>query len=251
VILSFLNRTPILNQNALHAQDDYGLCRAVITHSDDLEFNLANHQHARVNITEMRNGPALTKFTAVFIFVFEFLLLIAHGQSASLANGSEQTSDVVLPRNFLVPINTVNRFFPEVTREASTGRNLTAVASPKATRSVIYTNRDTSKKVTITVDEYLTASAASSAYQEAVSKSKTVPGFKPMAAEDLGENGFVGTVTQEGETHVGVGALHGTIIVGATLAGYDPTPENTAKLISLTHEEQRVVTAAMTRNRVK
>jgi len=199
----------------------------------------------------MRNGPALKKFTAVFILVFEFLLLIAHGQSASPANHSEQTSDSVLPRHVVVPISTVNRFFPEVTREASTGRNLTAVANPKATRSVIYANSDSSKKVTITVDEYFTASAASSAYQEAVAKSKTVPGFKPIAAENLGRTGFVGTVTQGGETHVGVGALHGTVIVGATLAGYDPTPENTAKLISLTHEEQRVVTAAMTRNGVK
>ena len=199
----------------------------------------------------MRNGPALIKFTAVFIVVIESLLLIADGQSASPASHSEQRSDFVLPRKVVVPISTVKRFFPEVTREASTGRNLTAVANPNATRSVIYANSDGSKKVTITVDEYLTASAASSAYQEAVAKSKTVPGFKPIAAENLGKNGFVGTVTQGGETHIGLGALHGTLVVGATLAGYDPTPENTAKLISLAHEEQRVVTAAMARNRVQ
>jgi len=199
----------------------------------------------------MRNDPALIKFTAVFIVVIESLLLIADGQSASPASHSEQRSDFVLPRKVVVPISTVKRFFPEVTREASTGRNLTAVANPKATRSVVYANSDGSKKVTISVDEYLTASAASSAYQEAVAKSKTVPGFKPIAAENLGKNGFVGTVTQGGETHIGLGALHGTLIVGATLAGYDPTPENTPKLISLSHEEQHVVTAAIARNRVK
>ena len=84
------------------------------------------------------------------------------------------------------------------------------------------------------MDEYATASDASSAYQEAVAKSKTVPGFKPVPAENLGQDAFVGTVTQGGETHIGLGALHGTLIVGATLAGYDLTPENTAKLISLT-----------------
>jgi hypothetical protein len=198
-----------------------------------------------VKISEMRNGPALIKFTAVFIVVIESLLLIADGQSASPASHSEQRADFVLPRKVVVPISTVKRFFPEVTRQASTGRNLTAIANPKATRSVIYANSDGSKKVTITVDEYLTGSAASSAYQEAVAKSKTVPGFKPIAAENLGKNGFVGTVTQGGETHIGLGALHGTLIVGATLAGYDATPENTAKLISLAHEEQRVVKAAM------
>jgi hypothetical protein len=126
---------------------------------------------------------------------------------------------------------------------------LTAVANAKATRSVIYANSDSSKKVTITVDQYPTASDASSAYQEAVTKSTTVPGFRPIPAENLGQNAFVGTVTQGGETHIGLGALHGTLIVGATLAGYDLAPEHTAKLISLTREEERAAIAALERNR--
>src|SRR6476469_7984979 len=199
----------------------------------------------------MRNGPMLIKFAAVFIAVIEALSLTANGQSPSPAAGSAKASDSILPRKVVVPISTVNRFFPEVTREASTGRNLTAVANTKATRSVIYANSDSSKKVTITVDQYPTASDASSAYQEAVAKSKIVPGFKPIPAENLGQDAFVGTVTQGGETHVGLGTLHGTLIVGATLAGYDPTPENTAKLISLTSEEERAAQAAMDRNREK
>ena len=61
----------------------------------------------------------------------------------------------------------------------------------------------------------------------------------------------VGTVTQGGETHIGLGALHDTLIVGATLAGYDPTPENRDKLISLTLEEERAAKAATDRNRQK
>ena len=199
----------------------------------------------------MRNGPGLTKFAAVFIAVIESLSLTADGQSPSPANGSVKTSDSMLPREVVVPISTVNHFFPEVRREASTGRNLTAVANAKATRSVIYANSDSSKKVTITVDEYPTASDASSAYEEAVAKSKTVPGFKPISSENLGQNAFVGTVTQGGETHIGLGALRGTLIVGATMAGYDPTPENTANLISLTREEERAAKAAIDRNRQK
>ena len=147
----------------------------------------------------MWNGPRLTKFAAVSIAVIDFLSLIADGQSPSPANGSTQASDSTLPRKVVVPISMVKRFFPEVAGEASTGRNLTAVANAKATRSVIYANSDSSKKVTITVDEYATASDASSAYQEAVAKSKTVPGFKPIPAENLGQNAFVGTVTQGGE----------------------------------------------------
>ena len=194
----------------------------------------------------MRTGPRLTKFAAVFIAVIESLSLTADGQSSpSPANGSAKASYSMLPREVVVPISTVNRFFPEVMREASSGRNLTAVANAKATRSVIYANSDSSKKVTITVDEYPTASEASSAYEEAVAKSKTVPGFKPISSENLGQNAFVGTVTQGGETHIGLGALRGTLIVGATLAGYDPTPENTVRLISLTREEERAAKVAM------
>jgi hypothetical protein len=193
----------------------------------------------------------LTKFAAVFIVVIGALSPVTDGQSPSPANSSMQASDSTLPREVVVPISVVNRFFPEVTSEASTGRNLTAVANAKATRSVIYTNSDGSKKMTITVDEYARASDASSAYQEAVAKSKTVPGFKPVPAENLGQDAFVGTVTQGGETHIGLGALHDTLIVAATLAGYDLTPENTAKLISLTHEEERVAKVAMDRNRQK
>jgi hypothetical protein len=58
-------------------------------------------------------------------------------------------------------------------------------------------------------------------------------------------------VTQEGETHIGLGALNGTLIVGATLAGYDLTPDNTANLISLTQEEERAAKTAVDRNRQK
>ena len=199
----------------------------------------------------MRNEPTLIKFGAVVFVLIESLLLVANGQSPSPAPSSAKASHSMLPRTVVVPISAVNRFFPEVTREASTGRNSTAVANAKATRSVIYANSDSSRKVTISVDQYSTASDASSAYQEAVAKSKTVPGFKPVPAENLGQDAFVGTVTQGGETHIGLGALHGRLIVGATLAGYDPTPENTANLISLTREEERAAKAAMDKNRQK
>jgi len=195
----------------------------------------------------MRNGPRLTKFAAVFIAAIDALSLTAEAQSPSPANGSAKVSDSMLPRNTVIPLSTVKRFFPEVTREASTWHNSTAVANAKATRSVIYTNSDSAKKVTLTVDQYPTASAASSAYQEAVAKSKSVPGFQPVPAENLGENAFLGTVTPR-ETHIGLGALDGVLIVGTTLAGYNSTPENIAKIISLTREEERVAKTAMDRN---
>jgi len=104
--------------------------------------------------------------------------------------------------------------------------------------------------VTITVDQYASSSDASSAYQEAVQKSKTVPGFKPIPAENLGQNAFIGTVTQGGETHIGLGALDGTVIVGATLAGFDPTPDIIDKLISMTREEEGLAKTAVAAKRL-
>ena len=187
----------------------------------------------------------LGRRTSLLIILIGIISLSADGQSPSPDKRTTSASEALLPRKAVIPISIVNRFFPEVSREATTGRNLTAVANAKATRSVIYANSDSSKKVTITVDQYASSSDASSAYQEAVAKSRTVPGFKPVSAENLGPNVFVGTVTQGGETHIGLGALHGTLIVGVTLAGYDSTPDKIANLISLTREEENAVKTAL------
>jgi hypothetical protein len=43
---------------------------------------------------------------------------------------------------------------------------------------------------------------------------------------------FASTVTIGGETHIGLGILEGELVVGATLAGYDVTPDTTAKLVA-------------------
>lgn len=192
------------------------------------------------------NGSHLTRLAALLIAITGSLSLAAYGQSPPPGNGTTSTPGSVLLRKVVVPISVVNRFFT-VTREASTGQNLTAVGNPKATRSVIYANSDSSKKVTITVDQYTSPTDAASAYREAVQKSKIVPGFKPVSAPDLGQNAFIGTVTQGDETHIGLGALQGTLIVGATLVGYDPTADNIDKLVSLTREEEAGAKAALNR----
>jgi hypothetical protein len=120
---------------------------------------------------------------------------------------------------------------------------LTAVGNPKATRSVIYTNSNGSKKVTITVDQYVSSKDASSAYEEAVQKSKAVPGFTPISAPNLGQNAFMATATRGEETHIVVGAMYGKFIVAITLAGYHPTPGTITKLGSLAREEEAGATA--------
>ncbi len=137
----------------------------------------------------------------------------------------------LLPQSVIITLSVVQRSFPEVTEEASTGRDSTASGSPKATRSVVYANGDESKKVTISVDQYATVSAAASAFRQAVRKSKKVPGFKPIHVPNLGRRTSAGTVTMNGETHIGIGVLTGTLIVGTTTAGYALRHGNVKQLV--------------------
>ena len=98
--------------------------------------------------------------------------------------------------------------------------------------------------MTISVDQYESSTEASSAYEQAIEKSK-IPGFTPVSVPNLGQKAFAGTVTMGAETHVGLGALVGKLIVGVTLAGYDATPDNVAKLVALAHKEDAAARAAL------
>jgi len=191
----------------------------------------------------MNRGSRPAWLAALSIAVAGVLLLAAHGQS-SPSGSTTSTSDSVLSRNFVIPLSVVDEFYPQVAQDASTGQNVTAVGNPKATRSVIYANDDNSKKVTITVDQYESVTDASSAYEQAIEKSK-IPGFKPLSVSNVGQKAFAGTVTIGAETHVGLGALVGKLIVGVTLAGFDATPNNVAKLVALAHKEDAAARAAL------
>ena len=151
----------------------------------------------------------------------------------------------MIARDAVVPLSVVTGLFPEITQEMSTGQNATAVGKPKSTRSVIYADSDKSKKVTISVDQYATSSAAAAAYQVAVQKSRSVAGFKPVDSPNVGPHAFIGTVTQGTERHVGLGALSDTLVIGVTLAGYESTPETTDKLISIANAEENAAGAAL------
>jgi len=162
----------------------------------------------------------------------------AYGQATSPTADPANAFESLLSREVVVPISTVRRFFPQVDQEARTGPHLTAVGSPKATRTVIYARSNSSKKVTVTVDEYVSSSDALSAYEEAVEKSKAVPGWTPVSAPDLDTNAFMAIVTRGEETHIAFGALQGNLILGITIVGYNPTPGIIIKLRSLAREEE-------------
>jgi len=189
-------------------------------------------------ISERHRGLHARTLPSLLIVLIGTLSMAVYGQSPSPASGTASAADSLLTRKVVIPISTVRRFFPQVDRESSTGPNLTAVGNPKATRSVIYANSKGSKKVTITVDRYVSSNDASSAYEEAVQKSKAVPGFTPISAPNLGQNAFMATATRGEDTHIVVGALYGKFVVAITLAGYHPTPGTITKLGSLAREEE-------------
>jgi hypothetical protein len=140
----------------------------------------------------------------------------------------------LLPRDTVVPVSAVTKYFPDVTKESSTGPNETSVGKPIASRSVVFASADGKKKVTLSVDQYASASGAAAAFQTAVQGSKAAPGFNPAAAPDLGQEAFAGTSQVGAEMHFGLGARDGRLIMSATHAGDIPaTPGNSNNLISL------------------
>ena len=167
------------------------------------------------------------------------LSLAACGDDPSSKTASSTTTTAaapaaLLPRNTVVPVSAVTQYFPDVTKETSTGPNETSVGKPIASRSVIFASADGKKKVTLSVDQYASASDAAAAYQTAVQGSKAAPGFTPASSPNLGQEAFAGTSQVGTEMHFGLGARDGRLIMSATHAGDIPvTPDNSNNLISL------------------
>ena len=140
----------------------------------------------------------------------------------------------LVPREAIVSLGAVQELFPDVTQEAGTGPNETAVGTPAASRSVVFTSADGSKKVTFSVDRYASPADAAAAFRTAIEGSRAAPGFQPAPAPRLGEEAFAGTSQVGKEMHFGLGAREGVLVVSATHAGDIPvTPENTNKLTQL------------------
>src|SRR5215472_1936821 len=161
-------------------------------------------------------------------------------EMSQLRRGPGPAPAPVLPSEVVIPLGTVDSFFPQVTRVVSTGPNETSLGSLQATIAVIYGNGDGSVKVTISVDEYRSAEDASSAYQQALQASERVPGFHLIPAPTIGQQAFAGTVTMGGETHIGSGVLSGRLIVGVTLAGLDATQQNISNLFAIAGMENTI-----------
>src|SRR6188472_3761671 len=79
---------------------------------------------------DMGSGSRPGRLTALSIAIVGSLSLVCESFSAPATSGG------TLPRNVIVPLSGVTRLFPDITREANTGPDLTATGNPKATRMV-------------------------------------------------------------------------------------------------------------------
>lgn len=167
------------------------------------------------------------------------LRAVAHSAAAIALLSLAACGDApLLTRDTVVPVSEVTKYFPDVIKEASTGPNETSVGKPIASRSVVFVSANGKKKVTVSIDQYASASDAAAAYQTAVQGSKAAPGFNPAATPNLGQEAFAGTSQVGDEMHFGLGARDGRLIMSATHAGDIPvTPDNSNNLISLGGEE--------------
>jgi hypothetical protein len=192
-------------------------------------------------------GMKIRRISRIFIASAYPALMIGMVTSIAGCGGSSGgglSPNRLLPGNYVVLLNIVNQYFDSITREDSTGEDSTAQGNPNATRAVFFIGGANTQKVTITVDRYRTTADAASAYQAALEKSAEVPGFTPISIPAVGRQSFAGSVTQGMETHVGLGALDGTFVFGATLAGFDATPDNVDNLVGLTRAENAAIDAA-------
>jgi hypothetical protein len=163
-----------------------------------------------------------------------FLLPACGGGGDSSESTSEETaSSSTLARDVVLTLSEVKEILPEMSQEAATGEDESALGNPTGTRSDTYATDDGSQRVVISVAQYQSPEEASSTYQEAVQGSLDAPGGAGEAVSGLGEKAFIGTSAQGDETHVGGGALYGELIVNVTLQGYDGTNEDKAKVTEL------------------
>ncbi|MEU2003146.1 hypothetical protein ABZ518_17260 [Rhodococcus sp. NPDC019616] len=125
----------------------------------------------------------------------------------SQQDATTSTTNLV-PQEVLVGLEVVQKYFPEIDRQATTSANASAAGVPEATRMVIYEGAD-GRRVTVSVDQYSSPDSASTAFEQAIDKSEVVQGFVALPTPSgVGEKAFAGTVTQGEETHIGPD--HGT-----------------------------------------
>jgi hypothetical protein len=194
--------------------------------------------------TERRQG--LSRRAALGLVAVMAIALLAGRSGAAHAQSTAQTaSGATLARNAVLTLDEVKQVMPEMSQETATGEDETALGNPRGSGSATYATADGSRRVVISVAQYPSAQDASAAYTVAVQGSLAAPGGTGAAVSNLGEQAFIGSSAQGGETHVGGGALYGDLIVTVTLQGYDGTADNRASVTALIRMEAAAAARAL------
>jgi hypothetical protein len=167
--------------------------------------------------------------------------------SALIASGGTcgASAGAMLSANVVPTAGEVQRFFPELRREARTGPDAAAVGAPKGSIAATYGSADEKKKLTVTAALYADVAAANAAYGSALARVQAA-GAKPVALpRRIGQRSFAVTVERAGHDHVVVCALDGTVVAGTALVGYAADAHTIAKLASLTRTEDELAVAAL------
>jgi hypothetical protein len=163
----------------------------------------------RIDVMLPKTFSATILFLAAMIWTIwaqaaEPITVLAGGVNLS-STTTAPASTALRSRNTVVPVGVVPQYFPDVTKEAGTGPNETSVGKPIASRSAVFASADGRKKVTLSVDQYGSASDAAAAYQMAVQGSIAAPGFESARSPSLGQEAL--------------GTRDGRLIMSATHAG--------------------------------
>ena len=126
-----------------------------------------------------QRGP---RAVALSVAAIALLSLAACGDAAA-------PSASLLPRDTVVPVSVVTQYFPDVTKEASTGPNETSVGKPIASRSVVFCQRRRKEEGDSLRRPVRQRQRRRGCLPNGRAGSKAAPGFNPAATPESGAGG--------------------------------------------------------------
>lgn len=89
----------------------------------------------------------------------------------------------------------------------------------------------------MSVAQYADNATAAAAFAQAVQASIDAPGGNGELISGVGDQAFIGSSGQAGETHVGGGALFGDLIVTVTLQNFPADNDHKGRAVDLLRKE--------------
>ena len=185
-------------------------------------------------------GRGRTAWIAILLGLFSLSAYPQDQEAAEPASPpprkiSKAAAEPALRRDMFVSLGVVSQFFPEMTRYAFDPKP-SAWGNPVATATANYGSADGSKRIALNVGQYDHASEAILAYERASQKAQATES-DTIAIANVGQQVFAGATGRGANADIEMTTVEDTLVVGATLAGYEVTTENISKLADLVRKE--------------